>query len=523
MTMKLRLPALILGLAPLLCMGGVNPRNGNFFITYEDIAPTPAGVHALEIRRTYNSKSARQGWLGYGWSTLFETYLVVLPDGSGLVRENGGGADTFYRNPDLNAVRRGARRLAQDAVTPGKRGTADENTLYGQLLGDEDLRAVTVERLALRYAIPAGQALAGYRCSNASLRATGTDYRRTGCEGETDVFDLQGQLLRRVFDDGYELELVRAQGKVTQVRDNRGHFLQLGWGDNGRLDRVLSSGGKQARYRQDPEGNLAESEDARGNVYRYRYDGRHNLSRIEYADTSYMEIEYVSPDSAMARRVQDRNGAFNEYDYSTDPQDPRRYSTRVSTVTTSGERSSRNFDFQDAGSAAGALYAASLTTESNSRRTRLDSQGRPVERLSPDGRLTRIVYDDHCNKPARVTTTEYGETDFTYGKNCRLTRLVTRDGWDIRLAYDSRENIAQIWSGQVGKASPKLLRLSYDDRGQPVIIRLEGVGTIHVTWEASGEIRDTVSPQGPKMALAVTQVFQELLSRVKRAQAFARD
>ena len=81
----------------------------------------------------------------------------------------------------------------------------------------------------------------------------------------------------------------------------------------------------------------------------------------------------------------------------------------------------------------------------------------------------------------------------------------------------------QIWNSQVGRAGPKVLRLSYDERGKPVIIRLAGIGTIHVTWEASGEIRNTVSPQGPKTALAVTQVFQALLSKVKYSQSFANE
>lgn len=448
---------LFIALAPVTGFGGVNPKNGNFFITYQDIPPVTSDAHALELRRTYNSKSAHQGWIGYGWNTLFETYLVVLPDGSGVVRENGGGFDTFYRNPNLEEVRRGARRLAQAELKPEQIGKADEETLYIKLLNDENMRAMSTERQGMRSEIPLGRVLKGGLCTQGSLRATGADYRRRGCEGETDVFDLNGQLLHRDFDDGYQLNLVRTDGRVTEVRDNRGHFLELRWSGSGQLERVLSSNKKQASFKQDAQNNLAESEDWRGNRYKYQYDERHNLSRIEYADTSYLAIEYVSPDSAMVKRVKERNGSYTEYEYGAEPQSSLHYWTRMSSVNVDGLRTSRTIEYQDAESPAGAQYAKSVIREGDSRRisTRLDARGRLIERLTSDGRLTRFEYDDSCNKLSRVTTIENGETDFTYGAKCDLERVVSRDGQDIRLNYDLQENVKRIWSRSNDRSSPK--------------------------------------------------------------------
>ena len=92
MNLKKSLMTLTL-LLPMVAFGGVNLKNGNFYITYTDII-VPGGDHDLEVTRTYNSKSTDNGWFGYGWGSLYETKLMVSADGSVVVMENGSGAQT---------------------------------------------------------------------------------------------------------------------------------------------------------------------------------------------------------------------------------------------------------------------------------------------------------------------------------------------------------------------------------------------------------------------------------------------
>jgi len=93
--MKLKNALLALSLLPAIALGGVNLKNGNFYITYTDII-VPGGDHDLEISRTYNAKSTDNGWFGYGWGSLYETKLIVSADGSVVVVENGSGAQTRF-------------------------------------------------------------------------------------------------------------------------------------------------------------------------------------------------------------------------------------------------------------------------------------------------------------------------------------------------------------------------------------------------------------------------------------------
>ena len=87
---------------PFSLWGGVNLKNGNFYVSYTDIV-VPGGGKNLKITRTYNSKSAKKGWFGYGWGSNFETSLRVSADGSVVIREYGSGAVTrFTPKEDLN-------------------------------------------------------------------------------------------------------------------------------------------------------------------------------------------------------------------------------------------------------------------------------------------------------------------------------------------------------------------------------------------------------------------------------------
>lgn len=92
--MSLKKSLIALSLMPMMAFGGVNLKNGNFYITYTDII-VPGGDHDLEVTRTYNSKSTDNGWFGFGWGSLYETKLMVSADGSVVVMENGSGPDSL--------------------------------------------------------------------------------------------------------------------------------------------------------------------------------------------------------------------------------------------------------------------------------------------------------------------------------------------------------------------------------------------------------------------------------------------
>ena len=63
----------------------------------------------------------------------------------------------------------------------------------------------------------------------------------------------------------------------------------------------------------------------------------------------------------------------------------------------------------------------------------------------------------------------------------------------------------------------QVLEFQYNNQGKPVEIKMGGIGSIQVSYDNYGEIKNVNSKQGHKMALKVTQAFQSLLSIVKPA------
>jgi hypothetical protein len=69
--------------------------------------------------------------------------------------------------------------------------------------------------------------------------------------------------------------------------------------------------------------------------------------------------------------------------------------------------------------------------------------------------------------------------------------------------------------GKTGKS--RTLTFKYNALGKPVEIMMKKVGKINVAYDNYGEIKRVESKSGHKMALQVTQAFQNLLSIVKPA------
>ena len=67
------------------------------------------------------------------------------------------------------------------------------------------------------------------------------------------------------------------------------------------------------------------------------------------------------------------------------------------------------------------------------------------------------------------------------------------------------------------KQTKRILSFTYNSLGKPVEIEMQKVGKIQVAYDNYGEIKNVKSKQGHKMALQVTQAFQNLLAIVKPA------
>lgn len=507
---------------PFLALAGVNPKNGNFYVTYTDISVSRDG-HDLELSRTYNSKATELGWFGVGWGSTYETHLTVLPDGSAAIKENGTGRITYYRTSNAAAIKAGVQRLVN--ATSQKETLTQEasDALAAKLLSDEDLRLSKAIQYGLESTLQSDGTLED-ECGKATLSRVPEGYLRLDCnrfgsaEPAKDTFDMQGRMIRHELKNGYAVVINHAKTGTTEIRDTLGQSIALTWTPDGRVAGV-ASGDQSTAYTYE-DNNLVVSSDTGGNTYRYSYDTRHNLTRVQYLDNSSMFISYSPKVNGTADSVTHRNGEQQTFVYRTDPNDSNHYWTTQTDISPSGETSSREYEFHNQTGPTGITQPSKivLAGDGGTTETQCDQKGRMVRKIDKDGEFVDYVYHPQNGKLILVLKKDL-RTEFHYDAKGNLVQAANSAGKVIDLTYADSDSIQSMVVNAHDGAPRRELKFQYNTKGKPTHITLVGVGQIDVEYDDAGEITKVNSQKGMVMALQVTQIFQNLLSVVSVAGA----
>jgi YD repeat-containing protein len=495
---------------PVLAMAGVNPKNGNFSITYLDIASS-SETHPLELQRTYNSKSSGVGWFGFGWGTSFETRLLVMPDNSVIVTENGLGREKYYAPADGSLLQAGVDKIVAAAIEREKLDPEAATALRKQLLSDEELRRKKVIKYGIQTQLPVGSTASANDCSVVTRLAD--EYRRTsGLEGD-DYFDLSGRLVRKE-SDGYKLTIHYAGKYPDRIEDTLGQKLFLMWTAAGHIAAARSDmDGTAVQYSYDINNKLLMSKPLKGNYYQYEYDKNYNITKIEYIDHTHMDIQY--DENSTVTSVTETDGSELTFSYRVDPNNPSsHYWTTTTKTSVTGEQSSREDEFSFSKDSAGVekLLGLASTVGESKQGIVYDEHGRIKRVEKPGGGFSEYVYHPTLNKISELVT-DKGNTVFGYDTAGNLIRAFTSQGQLIVLGYDSHKHIDRLV--ETNKDERRELTFRYNAAGKPIEINLLGKGTINVKYDKAGNIVKVDSKQGAKTALEVTRAFQVLLEVVK--------
>jgi YD repeat-containing protein len=143
-----------------------------------------------------------------------------------------------------------------------------------------------------------------------------------------------------------------------------------------------------------------------------------------------------------------------------------------------------------------------------------DAKGRIVRKPNGSGGFLDYVYHPESDKLILVLNDSF-RTEFHYNEQGELARAENSDGLVIEFDYDEKEKISRIVEVNRADGTRRVLEFEYNMAGKPTEITLVGTGKITVDYDDKGEISKVDSKQGAKMALLVTQTFQNLLSVVQ--------
>lgn len=527
--------ALVTILMVSFAQAGVNLKNGNFYISYTDIV-VPGGGKKLEITRTYNSKSTEVGWFGFGWGSEFETRLELSADGSVIIHEHGSGAKTrFTPKTAVDAV-----AASTKIVNEMKKKTALTETaaaeLVKKLAANAELRHTYAMNFGIQATVAPGSVLYSSDRGPQELHVTKQGFKRSHSDGRSDFFNNEGQLVKIADKSGYFVGFTYKNGQLDSIKDSQAKQIFFSWYPDGLVKEIWSAGDKKATYKYE-ETDLVASKDVGDNSYEFGYDKSHNLSEIRYGDKTKLKVVY-DPKTFFVTEVTDRNGENTKYQYGADPKNAdNHYWTIVTKPGFDNKPVSNRYEYEIKATADGSRYTYRILTEINGIKTdtifgehslplkiargnhvtnfEYNQNGLLTKKSSTKGDFVNIEYDDKINKIKKVVNNE-GTTDFEYDPKGNLVKAANNQGKTVFLIYDSKGKISKMVDKESNTVS-RTLSFKYNALGKPVEIEMDKVGKINVAYDNYGEIKKVESSAGHKMALQVTQAFQNLLTIVKPA------
>ena len=526
---------LIAMLMTVMVHAGVNLKNGNFYISYTDIV-VPGGGKKLEITRTYNSKSTEVGWFGFGWGSEFETKLELSADGSIIIHEHGSGAKTRFTPKTAVDPVAASTKIVNEMRKKTALSEKAASDLIQKLANNSELRHTYAVNFGVQASVAPGTVLYSNDRGPQELQVTKEGFKRSHSDGRNDYFNPQGQLAKIADKSGYFVGFTYKEGLLDSIKDSQAKQIYFSWYPDGLVKEVWSAGDKKATYKY-TETDLVSSKDVGDNVYEYAYDKSHNLTEIRYSDKTKLKVSYDQK-TFFVTQVIDRNSEDTKYQYGSDPKNPDdHYWTVVTKPGFDGKPVANRYEYEIKTTADGSRYTYRILTEINGIKTdtlfgenslpikiargnhitnfEYNSNGLLTKKSSTKGDFVNIEYDDKINKIKKVVNNE-GSTDFEYDAKGNLVKAANNQGKTVFLIYDSKGKISKMVDVE-SASSRRTLNFKYNSLGKPVEIEMEKVGKINVAYDNYGEIKKVESSAGHKMALQVTQAFQNLLTIVKPA------
>lgn len=523
---------------------GVNLKNGNFYISYTDIV-VPGSGKQLEITRTYNSKSTNVGWFGFGWGNLFETKLTPSPDGCVVIREHGSGGKTRFCPKNTVDPVAASNKIIEAMRKKSPMTASTAKSLLERLKNNADLRHAYAKNFGIKTNIAAGTQLFSNQRGIQTVKVTKKGYQRVSNDGKVEYFDKLGNLTKLKERNGYAIEFIYKKQQLFSIKDSFAKQIFFSWNSNGQVSGLWSSGEKKAVFKYDGQ-NLIYSKDIAGNHYRFYYDKNHNLTKIVYNPIRTKEVKEdamvmkYEPKTFFISEIIDRNGDSVKYKYGSNPKNPDdHYWTLVTKKGFDNKAVTNRYEYEIKTKPDGSRYTYRILTKINGIKTETiyseccglplkiargkhvtnfeyNAKGLLTKKSSTKGDFVKIDYDKKLNKISKVQNNK-GWTKFSYDKKGNLKKATNSKKKSVLLIYDRKGKITKMLDkdGKTGKS--RTLTFKYNALGKPVEIMMKKVGKINVAYDNYGEIKRVESKSGHKMALQVTQAFQNLLSIVKPA------
>ncbi len=447
-----------------LCMiqplhaASVNIANGNL---YDEIEISP--LAKLPITIAYNSRSARESVVGYGWNANFDIRLLINSDSSCVLIDSDGSEDLF---------------------------TANSN---GTFTSPADIHD--------------------------SLEKIGASYRLNRKSGGYVAFDSNGLALEVADKNGNAIILTYSADKLISLHGPYGEEISIITDANG-LITSLDSAGQTTSLSYDADKNLTAIIDPAGLSEQFSYDADHNRTSHTSPLNSTNNYYYDADDRITS--TQNSEGAIRTIEYLggnvvrfTDPEGNRtEYTTDENQKVTQLKDPIGNIS-QSTWDAAG--NKISSTDATGTVTMTYDEQGNRLSRTDQLGNTTTYTYDQ-LGHVLTSTDSQDQVTSYTYDGMGNLATITNALGQTTALTYDGQGNILTVTdpvsqvttyaydaagnristTNALGQAST----YTYDDQGRVITLTDPAGRTTTLAYDVAGNLVQTIDAIGAVTTMA---------------------
>ncbi|MCY4523903.1 MAG: DUF6531 domain-containing protein [Halobacteriovoraceae bacterium] len=528
---------LFLFLLPDVVFSGVNYKNGNFYRSFT-VIKRPGGGRDLKIDITYNSKATRKGIFGFGIGSDFETYAEIMADGSVVIFENGSGARTRFTPRKKINGKAAAQKIVSEMRKKNMVSRKLAKTLTKKLADNAELRHAYAQKYGVKAKLAKGVVLYSNKRGLQELHVLGNGFKRIYSDQKVQYFDNKGFLVKIQDKYGHTIHLAYKNKRMVTIKDSQARQIFIDWYSHGKVKSLSTLGKRKTTFKYSGD-DLIQISDAAGNVYKFTYDSSHNMTSIKYKDGSKYKISYEKKTQFVSQLI-DRDGKKIQYKYKSNPKNSRRhYWTLITRKGRRGKKVVDRYEYEIKVKPDGSQYTYRTVTIINNFKTETvyseccslplkiargkqvtnfayNSKGLLTKKTSSNGKFVNLEYHKTLNKVTKVVNNQ-GWTSFKYDKKGNLSKAANNKGMTVLLVYNRKGRIDKMVDYNKKTKAKKVLNFQYNAFGKPVVITMNKVGSIKVTYNNYGAIKKVTSSQGRKMAIQVTRVFQSLIEIVRPA------
>lgn len=450
----------------------VNTRTGNFFLPLQDYYLSCFN-YPLEVYRSYNSFSTKNGPFGKGWTFNYDIQIMVsdtenlkVVEADGFVNEYMPVENQYKSQKEIVDIIIAQRKKEDIQATKNPQGRGEQvyTQLRERLLNETSFYQSLKEKYSpTPVTSPSGKYISKNR-GTSHITKNKNGYVRENEVGQKETYNDKG-LLVKIEDrnDNHLRFSYDAQSRLIRVNDACNNNIQLSYNNNSKIERVQDSFQRNLQYQYDAKLRLVSFTGLDQRTMKFGYDEFDRMNLITFDDGTKTDIKYT------------KNG-------------------RVSEQAGPGNKHSA-FTYGKSGNTEWTEVVENKTQKQRYEYTDIDNK---IVHTDTSGVTTTTILSACCGKPISIKSSSGINDIFEYDNDGNLTSRTNASGMKTTFKYEPRfQGISDI-----EESTGRNLRYRYDSKGNLTFAQsIEGIKNEHlkISYQKNGMIRNIVDHAGTEI------------------------